>query len=105
MGRKGKVGCADAVPKTEYAMKQGKVKAVCSEKLHVRFVRGGYGRSRKGRPASTLQESVDVSLPGGRFRGEHARVSLESDARCRGRQTLLCQSAALQGWFSSSSAS
>jgi transposase-like protein len=37
--------------------------------------------------------------------GNTPSVSLESDARCRGGQTLLPQSVALYGWFSSASAS
>src|SRR5260370_6431915 len=50
-------------------------------------------------------QNLDVSLPGGRLRWQHARVSLEPDARCRGGSTLLGESAALHGVFSSSRAS
>src|SRR5258708_1450704 len=40
-------------------MKQGKVRAVYGDKLYVRFVRGGYGRSSNGRPAPTLLYAQD----------------------------------------------
>ena len=52
-----------------------------------------------------VRRKLDVSLPGHRLARQHPGVSLECDARCRGRQTLFRQSAALLCLFSSSGAS
>src|SRR6266567_4488056 len=46
-----------------------------------------------GRDIHQDQKGVDVPLSSDRFRWEHVGVSLESDARCPGRQALLPQSA------------
>jgi hypothetical protein len=51
MRRKGKVGCADAVPTTEYVNTQGKVRAVCGESRTHGSREGGTGDpARDDRP-------------------------------------------------------